>query len=107
MRAKAILVGAFLLTSAITLMAGTYKELHAFDINDYANTPFAGVVFDQAGNLYGVAAYGLDYNEGTIFELSPSPGSWIYQTRFEFFHGSPRHFPIVVYPVSEGRMGTK
>jgi uncharacterized repeat protein (TIGR03803 family) len=92
MRAKAILLCAFLLTSASTLLAGTYKELHAFNFNDYANTPFAGVVFDQTGNLYGVAAYGLDYNEGTIFELSPSPSGWIYQSRFEFLNGYPREY---------------
>ena len=92
MRANAILVCSFLLTSVINLMAGTYRELHAFDFNDYANTPFAGVVFDQAGNLYGVAAYGLDYDEGTIFELIPSPGGWIYQARFEFFHGFPYEY---------------
>ncbi|HEX3320787.1 MAG TPA: choice-of-anchor tandem repeat GloVer-containing protein [Terriglobales bacterium] len=84
MRAKAILLCAFLLTSITTLLAGTYKQLHAFDFNDYANTPFAGVVFDQSGNLYGVAAYGLDYTDGTIFELSPSPSGWLYQSRFEF-----------------------
>ena len=75
MRAKAILVCAFLLFSAISLLAATYKELHAFDFNGNANTPFAGLVFDQTGKLYGVAAYGLDYTEGTIFELSHS-GSW-------------------------------
>jgi uncharacterized repeat protein (TIGR03803 family) len=92
MRRKAILLCTFLLTSALTLLAGTYKELHAFDFNGYANTPFGGLVFDQAGNLYGVAAYGLDYTDGTIFELSPSPSGWIYQTRFEFLSGYPGYY---------------
>ena len=92
MRTKALLLCAFLLASAITLLAGTYKQLNAFDFDGYANTPFAGLVFDQAGNLYGVAAYGLDYTDGTIFELSPSPSGWIYQTRFEFVHAYPGEY---------------
>jgi uncharacterized repeat protein (TIGR03803 family) len=92
MRGKAILLCAFLLTSATTLLAGTYKELHAFDFNGSANSPYAGVVFDQSGNLYGVAAYGQDYTEGTIFELSPSPSGWIYQSRFEFVHAYPGEY---------------
>jgi uncharacterized repeat protein (TIGR03803 family) len=92
MRRKAILLCTFLLTSALTLLAGTYKELHAFDFNGYANTPFAGLVFDQNGNLYGVAAYGVDYTEGTIFELFPSSSGWIYHSRFEFVHGYPGEY---------------
>ena len=92
MRAKAFLLCAFLLISASTLLAATYKELHPFNFDDYANTPFAGVVFDQTGNLYGVAAYGLDYTDGTIFELSPSPSGWLYNTRFEFQHGYPGYY---------------
>ena len=92
MRAKAILVCAFLLTSAITLLAGTYKELQTFDFNGYANTPYAGLVFDQAGDLYGVAAYGLDYTDGTLFELSPSPSGWLYSSRFEFQHAYPEYY---------------
>ncbi len=34
--------------------------------------------FDSAGNLYGIAAWGI------IFELSPSPGTWTEQTLYTF-----------------------
>ena len=38
--------------------------------------PYAGLVFDQAGNLWGTTAFGGSYNEGTIYELVPSGGGW-------------------------------
>ena len=41
-------------------------------------SPFAGVTFDKAGNLYGTAeAGGFRGQWGTVYELSPSPeGNW-------------------------------
>jgi uncharacterized repeat protein (TIGR03803 family) len=47
---------------------------------DGAN-PFAGVVFDAAGDLYGTTGNGgtgsgCDYGCGTAFQLTPSNGSW-------------------------------
>jgi len=66
--------------------SGGWNEtvLHAFDggLNvgpDGAN-PSGSVIFDSAGNLYGVTMYGgTDFNYcsyGTIFELSPAGTSW-------------------------------
>jgi len=43
--------------------------------NDGAN-PFAGLVFDKAGNLYGTTYNGGASNEGTVFELSKSGSTW-------------------------------
>ena len=48
-------------------------------------SPFGGVVFDQAGNLYGTAQGGPN-NAGTVFELTPNNGSWSKSTIF-FFDG--------------------
>jgi uncharacterized repeat protein (TIGR03803 family) len=39
--------------------------------------PEAAVVMDGSGNLYGTTYYGGNHNGGTIFELSPSNGSWV------------------------------
>lgn len=37
----------------------------------------AGVIFDSAGNLYGTTAFGGQYQEGVVFELTPtSSGPW-------------------------------
>jgi uncharacterized repeat protein (TIGR03803 family) len=33
--------------------------------------PFAGVIFDAAGNLYGTTYLGGAHLDGTVFELTP------------------------------------
>jgi uncharacterized repeat protein (TIGR03803 family) len=33
--------------------------------------PFAGLIMDKAGNLYGATYYGGAYNNGTVFEVTP------------------------------------
>ena len=38
--------------------------------------PYAGLVLDSNGNLYGTTQNGGAYNSGTVFELSPSEGGW-------------------------------
>jgi len=50
----------------------TENILYSFGPQDgYA--PFGGLIFDNAGNLYGTTAYGYGGN-GTVFELSPAGG---------------------------------
>lgn len=53
--------------------------------DDYA--PVGGVIFDQTGNLYGTASAGGDYFGGTVYELTPSNGSWSKNTIFSFDDG--------------------
>jgi uncharacterized repeat protein (TIGR03803 family) len=50
--------------------------LHNFTHQDDGDVPYAGLVFDHAGNLYGAATGGGVNSGGTIFELSPSEGGW-------------------------------
>ena len=50
---------------------------------DGAN-PYAGLIFDQAGNLYGAAASGGVTNGGTVFELSPSGSAWTFNLLYSF-----------------------
>jgi uncharacterized repeat protein (TIGR03803 family) len=47
--------------------------------------PFAGLIFDNAGNLYGAAAHGGPGGGGTVFELSPSGSGW----NFNLLYGLP------------------
>jgi uncharacterized repeat protein (TIGR03803 family) len=60
---------------------GTWKEkiLHSFKHNgtDGVN-PYAGVVFDAKGNLYGTTAVGGSGSDGTVFELSLNLGSGVW-----------------------------
>ena len=46
--------------------------------------PTAGVIFDNAGNLYGTtSAYGSHYS-GTVYELSPTQSGWSETTLYSF-----------------------
>jgi uncharacterized repeat protein (TIGR03803 family) len=47
--------------------------------------PYAGLVFDASGNLYGATSTGGVYNGGTIFELSPNVnGGWTRKILHQF-----------------------
>lgn len=56
----------------------TYEVLHRFaDSVSDGGTPFGGLVFDAAGNLYGTTYVGGVWDKGTVFELSPTlTGEW-------------------------------
>jgi uncharacterized repeat protein (TIGR03803 family) len=89
MRPQIIFVCILLLASVIDARGATYQSLHNFQEDGSDGTsPIAGLVFDKAGNLYGVAAYdGGDYSDGLVFELTPSQGGWRYDIvhTFDFF----------------------
>ena len=63
----------------------TKRILHSFQLSqtDGAN-PYAGLIFDPSGNLYGATQYGGSGGGGTVFELSPSGGSWTFTTLYSF-----------------------
>lgn len=61
----------------------TEQVLHRFGLSD-GGFPYAGVILDSAGNLYGAtSAYGTN-NGGTAFELSRSNGGWSYSVLYDF-----------------------
>lgn len=54
----------------------TETVLHSFKGRD-GRSPYAGLVFDQSGNLYGTTFQGGAYGYGTVFKLTPNgKGSW-------------------------------
>ena len=55
--------------------AAADNVLHSFK-NDGAdgNIPYAGLIFDAAGNLYGTTFRGGTVGVGTVFELTPAGG---------------------------------
>jgi uncharacterized repeat protein (TIGR03803 family) len=60
-------------------MGGSWTEtvLYSFTAHGDGAHPLAGLIMDQAGNLYGTTAG--DPNPGCVFELSPSGAAWTEQ----------------------------
>jgi uncharacterized repeat protein (TIGR03803 family) len=54
----------------------TENILYSFQAGATGENPYGGLIFDQAGNLYGTTLAGGSGGGGTVFELSPSGGSW-------------------------------
>ncbi len=65
------------------------KVLHNFQANDIDGfAPYAGLIADAAGNLYGTTWAGGAYNGGTAFELSPKAGGGWTETVLHSFGGT-------------------
>jgi uncharacterized repeat protein (TIGR03803 family) len=57
---------------------GNWTEtiLHNFNAVGDGYSPYANLVFDKSGDLYGTTNLGGANNYGTVFELSPQGSSW-------------------------------
>lgn len=74
--------------------ANSWQEetLYAFGQSGEASRPFGGLIFDEAGNLYGTSSEGgtsCNPGCGTVYELSPSKsGAWTETVLYSFTGGS-------------------
>jgi uncharacterized repeat protein (TIGR03803 family) len=65
--------------------AQTETILHSLGNGADGNTPFAGLVADANGNLFGTAESGGVNTVGLVFELSPKAnGTWTYRAIYNF-----------------------
>jgi uncharacterized repeat protein (TIGR03803 family) len=72
----------------------TELPLYAFSGSPDGAVPYAGLIFDNAGNLYGTTTAGGTSGRGTVFELSPNGGGgWTEQVLYSFTGGSDGSFP--------------
>ena len=94
MRPKTIVVLTFLLFSISSAHAATQKVLYAFTGGVDGREPYAGVIFDPAGNLYGATESGGLYGLGTVFRLTPSGGAWTETVLYNFTGGPDGLTPI-------------
>ncbi len=58
--------------------------LYRFNALDDGFQPNGYLVFDRAGNLYGTTTMGGLYGIGTVYELTPSNGSWTETVLYNF-----------------------
>jgi uncharacterized repeat protein (TIGR03803 family) len=76
--------GTYGLGTVFQLVPGTVwteNILHDFQNANDGSIPYGGLISDKKGNFYGVATQGGaggDDGGGTIFELTPSGGSWTF-----------------------------
>jgi uncharacterized repeat protein (TIGR03803 family) len=56
----------------------TETKLHDFEDGNDGAIPYAGLIFDKSGNLYGAATEGGTGGGGTIFKMTPASGGWTF-----------------------------
>jgi uncharacterized repeat protein (TIGR03803 family) len=59
----------------------------------YGAYPYAGVIEDSAGALYGTTSGGGAYSAGTVFKLTPSGSSYVFRLLYSFRHGTDGAIP--------------
>ncbi len=64
-----------------TIPGGSESVIHAFNPTTDGRSP-TGLITDAAGNFYGGTTYEGPLGGGTVFELSPSNGSWTFTVLF-------------------------
>ena len=77
----------------------TESVLYNFTGTSGGNGPYGGVIFDQAGNLYGTTSEGGDggcngLGCGTVFQLTPSGSGWTENVLYDFQNSSDGANPI-------------
>ena len=65
--------------------SGSENALYSFAGGSDPKLPYAGLIFDKAGNLYGTAEFGGSDNQGAVFEITRSAGgSWTENILYNF-----------------------
>lgn len=73
---------------AMTPSNGSWTFSLAYGLTGpYQGGPWGPLTLDQAGNLYGAALHDGAYGAGSVFELTPSNGSWVYTGLHDFYGG--------------------
>jgi len=91
---KVLAVVTFTLITALILAPGAwaasrYKVLYKFTGGADGSQPYAGLIFDTSGNLYGTTDQGGASGDGTVFKLTKnSDGSWTESVLYSFAGGT-------------------
>ncbi|HZP24066.1 MAG TPA: choice-of-anchor tandem repeat GloVer-containing protein [Terriglobales bacterium] len=71
----------------------TETVLYAFSGGNDGAIPYSGVIFDQAGNLYGTASQGGANGNGVVFKLTPGANGWTESVLYAFTGGNDGSWP--------------
>jgi uncharacterized repeat protein (TIGR03803 family) len=97
----AFLTSLLLLASPFANAGEKFQILHTFTDGPDGGNPYAGMIIDAKGNLYGTTNQGGEsgscYPEfsgcGTVFELHPSKSGWRFKTLYTFKGGQDGQGP--------------
>jgi len=79
---------------AASSSAVTEQVLHSFNSNGKdGNSPYAGLILDKSGNLYGTTLLGGTHDYGTVFELTPKSGGGWTEKILHDFDGVDGYYP--------------
>ncbi len=71
-----------------------FTALYAFKDSPDGASPYGGVVFDKAGNIYGTTYYAGAHDLGTIYKLTHSGAAWTESVLYSFKGGMDGASPI-------------
>jgi len=111
---KVLAVAAVTLIMALVLAPGAwaarrYKVLYRFTGGTDGSQPFAGLILDTSGNLYGTTPQGGAFGNGVVFKLTKnSDGSWTESVLHAFAGGTDGATPYaeVTFDTSGNLYGT-
>jgi len=89
--------------------AATEKKLHNFGSGMDGKTPYASLVWDAAGNLYGTTSLGGVHGAGTVFEMAPNQsGGWTEKVLHNFGDGMDGQQPygVLIWDADGNLYGT-
>ncbi len=72
----------------------TEQPIYTFAGTPDGATPDNGLIFDNAGNMYGTTTAGGASGNGTVFELSPSGSGWTEKILYNFQGGNDGSDPV-------------
>lgn len=104
----AFALAGIILSLAMRAQAQTEITLYDFASNPDGASPYAGLISDSTGNLYGTTQYGGTLGWGTVFELTRNSGGGWTETVLHSFSGSDGSVPMggLVFDTSGNLYGT-
>jgi uncharacterized repeat protein (TIGR03803 family) len=65
---------------------------------------FRNIVLDSYGNLYGTTHCDGSYNAGTVYQLTPSGGTWTYNLLYDFTGASDGQYSVSNLVISQNKL---